>query len=153
MRMDIYYNLWGIQYQQKRKALQDRLGVPYPDRAIIDQEANTQLFTEHIRRITDALCDNQINNIDSNTYLKTRSRWLQNLHSDYVTRLKFLEKDQIIQHSSQWISHSEQIINSTGNQELIYFAQDVFKIIRKNIAADLSSYTKPQSRIPHLYLQ
>ena len=144
MRMDIYYNLWGIQYQQKRKALQDRLGVPYPDRAIIDQEANTQLFTEHIRRITDALCDNQTNNIDSNTYLKTRSRWLQNLHSDYVTRLKSLEKDQIIQHSSQWISHSEQIINSTGNQELIYFAQDVFKIIRKNIAADLLSYTKPQ---------
>ena len=63
MRMDIYYNLWGIQYQQKRKALQDRLGVPYPDRAIIDQEANTQLFTEHIRRIIDALCDNQTNNV------------------------------------------------------------------------------------------
>ena len=84
------------------------------------------------------------NNIDSNTYLKTRSRWLQNLHSDYVTRLKSLEKDQIILHSGQWISHSEQIINSTGNQELIYFAQEVFKIIRKNIAADLLSYTKPQ---------
>lgn len=144
MRQDIYYNLWGSQYQQKRKALQDRLGVPYPDRAVIDQDANTQLFVEYIRRIIDALNDNQTHNIDSSTYLQTRSRWLQNLHSDYVTRLKSLGKDQILQQSNQWISESEQIINSTGNQELISFAQDVFKMIRENIAADLLSYTQPQ---------
>lgn len=146
MIREIYYNLWGNQYSHKRKILQARLGVPYPDRAVIDQEANSQLFIEHLRRITEALRDNATKNIDSSTYLKTRSLWLQNLHSDYITRLNStsrLTKEQLLQHSEQWVSTTEQTIKGTGNQDLICHSQTTFSSIRKYLASDLSTCPEP----------
>ena len=147
MIQEIYYNLWGKQYPQIRKALQGSLGVPYPDRAIFDQEANTKLFMEHIQRITEALNDNKAHNKDAHTYLQTRFRWLQNLHSDYITRLNItgkIDKEQLLQHSNKWISATDQAIKATGNKELSDTMQETYTTMLKNLETDLSTYTKPQ---------
>lgn len=115
MRDEVYYNLWNEKLAPKQKELMNSVCVPVTERKYIDQAYNDEAFSKSFSEILRELQTSAIAGANYRRYLDSRTKWLQNLHSDYLGRLlgKDILPEQVILDSlGSWVAHTRELLSS-----------------------------------------
>ena len=120
MKDVIYYNLWDDQLEPRQAALQDKLVIAVSDRQYGDLASNEAAFSASLQSFLRELQTSVVVGANYQRFLKTRIKWLQNLHASYLNRLakdQTVTKDQLLSSIDSWAIKTKALLKSAVEQQ------------------------------------